>query len=65
MTVNKDSFESFKAGLFICNKANEAEVCVILFTETSLKKRRWRIWTGTGLKEIVSSILQKKWEPAS
>lgn len=28
MTVNKDLFESFEAGLFICNKANEAEVCV-------------------------------------
>lgn len=35
LTVNKDSFESFEAGPFVCSEANEAEVCAVVFIETS------------------------------
>lgn len=54
--VDKDSFDSSEAGLFTSNDANEAEVCAILFVETS-KRRRSRADGLTDEMKVLDSVL--------
>lgn len=65
--VNKDSYESFKDGLFTSNDATKAEVCTILFAETSKKNMSQTILTHKWLERerVACPFCKENWRQAS
>lgn len=65
--VNKDSFESLKAGLFTSNDATKAEVCIVLFAETSKKNMSQPILTHKWLERdsVACPFCKENWREVS